>query len=186
MKIGRRELLTGLAATAAVGLAPILPASAAAETIDASFRFAVPRRMLSIAYAFCDPWRVDFADRKPDRIIHEASGVVFPTDRFDELDEHGHIVISAIRRDYAPPYPLTALRFDVGARVRRRLYELAAPAFNTAMEDGDIEDLAEICLAARVVVALCQRKAPPTNANGTVIARPTVTLFKHRYEEIMV
>ena len=184
MEIGRRALLTGFAATAAAALVPIGPTSAAPATLAAQFRFAVPRRMLSMGYLFCDPWRVDFANGVPDQIIHEASGAVFPTDRFGEMDdEPPYVVIRGIWRDYAPSYPLTALRFDKHARAWT-LYDLPAPAINKAMETGDIDDLGEMCFAARGVAAWCKRQTPPKNANGTILARPTTTIYDLRYEEI--
>ena len=97
MEIGRRALLTGFAATAAAALVPFGLTSADPATLAASFRFAVPRRMLSMGYLFCDPWRVDFANGVPDQIIHEASGAVFPTDRFGEMDdEPPYVVIRGI------------------------------------------------------------------------------------------
>jgi hypothetical protein len=61
---------------------------------------------------------------------------------------------------------------------------LPAPAINKAMETGDIDDLGEICVAARGVAALCKRQTPPKNANGTILARPTTTIYEQRYEEI--
>jgi hypothetical protein len=186
MDIGRRELLTGSAAMAAAALVPFGPTSAVPATLAALFRFAVPRRMLGWGYLFCDPWRVDFANGAPDQIIHEASGAVFPTDRFGDLDDDPpYVVIRGIWRDYAPSYPLTALRFDEHTRAWT-LYDLPAPAINKAMETGDIDDLGEMCFAARGVAAWCRRQTPPKNANGAILARPTTSIYDLRYEESQV
>jgi hypothetical protein len=135
-----------------------------------------------MGYVFCDPWRVDFANGEPDQVIHEASGAVFPTDRFGDMDDDPpYVVIRGIWRDYAPSYPLTALRFDGRTPT---LYDLPAPAINKAMETGDIDVLGEICVAAHGVVAWCKRERPPKNANGTILVRPTATIYPPRFEEI--
>jgi hypothetical protein len=199
MDIGRRELLTGVAATATAGLLPTVPAPATAAAalvpslsaraitvaIGAPFRFAVPRKMSSLTYAFCDPWRVDFADGEPYRVIHEASGAVFPTDRFDELYDRRRVVFNAIWRDYAPPYPLTASHFNP-RELEQTLHDVPAPAFNRAMIDGDSEDLAQMCRAARVVAGWCEQQARPGNLNRTILMRPTATIYKLRFKDIEV
>ena len=177
MAIDRRELLTGMVATAAVSLIPSLPASAVAVTIDASFRFAVPRRMFSTAYFFNDPWRVDFGRGEPHTIIHEASGVVFWVDPSHEMDASRHVVVTAIWPRYAPRYRLTATRFDEREGVWTP-YDLPPPASNKAMEEGDFHDLTEIRLAARMLAQWARQLFPPAKPNGTLLLRP--------YEEIQL
>ena len=138
--------------------------------------------MRCLAYAFADPWRVDFASGQPYRFIHEASGVVFPPDCFAELDQ-GLVVYSAIWRDYAPPYPLTMCNMEPGEQ-QPTVYDLPPPALNRAMKDGGIDQLAELCRAVEYITLWCRHRTQPVNPNGSILLRPVPRLFELRHEEI--
>jgi len=173
MRINRRSLLAGAAASVAVAA---LPAQASA------FRFAVPRRMRCLAYAFADPWRVDFAGGQPYRFIHEASGVEFPPDCVGELD-NGLAVYTAIWRDYEPPWPLTASNMEPGEE-QPTVYDLPPPALNKAMREGGIDELRELCRAVEFVTLWCRHQAQPTKSDATILLRPLPRIFELRHEEI--
>ena len=160
MRISRRSLLAGTAATVAVAA---LPAQAGA------FRFAVPRRMRCLAYAFADPWRVDYSYGEPYWFVHEASGVMFPPDCFEELDK-GIVPLGAIWRDYEPPWPLTASNMEPGEH-QPRVYDLPPPALNTAMKEGGIGELRELCRAVQFITLWCRHQAQPTKSDATILLR---------------
>ena len=179
MPLTRRVFLGSLAAA---GVAPPLASVSSVAVGDPFFSFALPCRGFALGWAFFDPWRVDFAGGIPWRVIHETTGVVFPSDRFDEL-ERNIIPLRGIWRDYAPPYRLTGLHYDATTGRPPILREVPAPAFNRAMQEGDSADLAGLCQAALIVRNWTTGQHQPRDPNGAVLVRPVWPL-KLRYEDM--
>jgi hypothetical protein len=64
------------------------------------------------------------------------------------------------------------------------VYDLPPPALNTAMKEGGIDELRELCRAVEFITLWCRHQAQPTKSDATILLRPLPRIFELRHEEV--